>query len=397
MIDQLLQPEVQKFIKDHQHDDPFSLSLNSKPQKDFPLKEAIEQIHALQKAKHKLAAWVATENIIWPVPVSVEQSSSEVTAKFKAELVHGKSMLDLTGGMGVDTFYFSNKFDEVHYVESNAGLAALAQHNFDVLNKKNITVYNLDAEDYLNKSTLHFDAIYLDPSRRMESRKVFKIEDCTPNLFDIVPKCLEKTDQILIKLSPMIDLTQIINDFSPIKIWVVSVQNEVKEVLCLIQHEKRKTLIFAVDLQAQALESQRNKIIFGFNKEEETGTESIFSLPQKYIYEPSAAILKSGAFKLVGHRFGLKKLHVSTHLYTSEEIVMDFPGRKFLIKKQLKNPKKEIPRIAPNKQVNVLTRNHPLSPVQLKNKFGLKDGGDHYLIGATLMDGKKVLLFCERR
>lgn len=391
MIDQLLTTEVQEFIKDHQFDDPFALSLKSKSQKDFPLKEAIEQIHSLQKAKHKIPEWVAIENIIWPPPVSVEQSSSEVTARFKSELIYGKSMADLTGGMGVDTGYFAEKFVETHYVESNPDLAAIAQHNFGVLKKNSIAVYNDDAEVFLNKSTRHYDAIFLDPSRRIQNKKVFKIEDCAPNLYEIIPKCLNLTDQLLIKLSPLVDLALLIKDFAPVKIWVVSVRNEVKEVLCLIKNGKRKTLIFATDLQFH-----ENNILFGFNKEEETTAPNTFSLPLKYIYEPSSALLKAGAFKLIGHRYGLKKLHINAHLYTSDELINDFQGRIFLLKERLKQNKKEISRIAPNKKINILTRNYPLSPAQLKNKLGLKDGGGNYLIGTTLMDGKKALLFCER-
>ncbi|MCK5704697.1 MAG: RsmD family RNA methyltransferase, partial [Cyclobacteriaceae bacterium] len=213
MIDHLLKPEVQEFIKDHQTDDPFALSLKSKSRKDFPLKEAIEQIHSLQKAKLKIPGWVAVENIIWPQPVSIEQSSSEITALFKSELIYGKSIVDLTGGMGADTGYFAERFAETHYVESNPDLAAIARHNFDVLKKNNITVYNDDAEKFLNKCTIHFDAIFLDPSRRIQNKKVFKIEDCAPNLYEIVPKCLKLTNQLLIKLSPLVDLSLLIKDF----------------------------------------------------------------------------------------------------------------------------------------------------------------------------------------
>ena len=398
MIDQLLNPEVQEFIKDHQFDDPFALSLKSKPREDFPLKEAIEQIHSLQKAKHKIPGWVAVENIVWPPPLSVEQSSSEITAKFKAEQIHGKSMVDLTGGMGVDTGFFANGFAETHYVESNLHLVAIAQHNFDVLKKNNITVYNDYAEDFLNKSKSHFDAIFLDPSRRIKSKKVFKIEDCVPNLYEIVPKCLKLTNQLLIKLSPLVDLSLLIKDFTPVKIWVVSVKNDVKEVLCLIRNEKLRTLIFAVDLQdhGELMPACPVGRLFGFNKKEETKAENVFSLPLKYIYEPSAALLKSGAFKLVGYRFRLKKLHVNTHLYTSDELIKDFQGRVFLLKEQIKPDKKEISRIAPNNQINVLTKNYPLSSAQLKKKFSLKDGGENFLIGTTLMEGKKVLMLCKR-
>ena len=214
MIDQLLKPEVQNFIKDHQFDDPFTLSLKIKSREDFPLKETIEQIHSLQKAKHKIPGWVAVNNIVWPPPLSVEQSSSEITAIFKSELIYGKTMVDLTGGMGVDTGFFANRFVETHYVDSNTHLSVIAKHNFDVLKKNNIIVYNDNAEDFLNKSNSHFDAIFLDPSRRIKTKKVFKIEDCAPNLYEIVPKCLKLTNQLLIKLSPLVDLSLLIKHFA---------------------------------------------------------------------------------------------------------------------------------------------------------------------------------------
>lgn len=391
MIAKLLKAEVQKFIKDHQIDDPFMLSLKSKAHKDFPLKEAIEQIHSLQKAKFKIPSWVDIEGIIWPPPISVEQSSSELTAKFKAGLIHGKSLVDLSGGMGVDTSCIAKKFDEVHYVESNQDLAELAKHNFRVIGLNNISITQGSAEEYLENCTQRFDAMYLDPSRRLNNKKVFKIEDCAPNLYEIVPLCLKLSNQLLIKLSPLVDLSLLIRDFSPVKIWVVSVKNEVKEVLCLIQDEKSPTIISAVDLQ-----SHSNNKDFEFNQEEEAQTESIFSLPLRYIYEPSSAILKAGAFKLIGHRFGLKKLHINAHLYTSDEQIKDFPGRTFLLKKQIKMDKKEIARLIPYRKINVMTRNYPLSPDQLKKKLSLKDGGEYYLIGTTLMNDKKAVLFCER-
>ncbi len=391
MIAQLLKPEVQKYIKDHQTDDPFMLSLKSKAPKGFPLKEAIEQIHSLQKAKLKIPSWAETENIIWPPPISVEQSSSEISAKFKAQLIDGKSVVDLTGGMGIDTSCFAEKFYEIQYVESNPDLAELAKHNFRVLGLDNISITHGSAEEYLENCTQRFDAMFLDPSRRLKNKKVFKIEDCAPNLYEVVPKCIELCNQLLIKLSPLVDLSLLIRGFSPAKIWVVSVKNEVKEVLCLVQNDKSPTIISAVDLQ-----SHGKNVVFEFNQEEEAQTESIFSLPLLYIYEPSSALMKAGAFKLIGHRFGLKKLHINAHLYTSDEQITDFPGRTFLLKKQIKMDKKEIARLVPDNKINVLTRNYPLSPDQLKKKLSLKDGGDNYLIGTTLMNDQKAVLFCER-
>lgn len=391
MIAKLLQPEVQKYIKDHQFDDPFVLSLKSKTGADFPVKEAIEQIQSLQKARYKIPAWVATENIIWPPPVSIEQSSSELTAKFKAGLIQGKSMIDLTGGMGIDASFFIDCFEEVHYVENNAHLVELARHNFKALSMDSISVHESSAEEYLGKSHQKVDAIFIDPSRRLKNKKVFRIEDCTPNLYEIVPKCMEITNQLLIKLSPMIDLSLLVKEFSPSKVWVVSLKNEVKEVLCLIPKKKTSTQILAVDLLGD-----EKKATFEFELIEERNAESTYSLPMKYVYEPAAAVMKTGAFKLIGQRFGLNKIQMNSHLYTSEELVHSFPGRVYLMLNQMKLDKKEILGIAPEKKINVMTRNYPLSAEQLKNKLALKDGGEKYLIGTTLMNGKKALLHCER-
>jgi hypothetical protein len=391
MRKQLLKPEVQKFIKDHQFDDPFSLSLKIKSKADFPVKEAIEQIHALQKAKLKIPSWIEIDGIIWPAPLSVEQSSSELCARFKTELIHGKSMIDLTGGMGIDTSFFTDCFAEVIYVESNPELAELARHNFKALGLHNISIHCESSEEFLGKRTKQIDAIFIDPSRRVKDKKVFKIEDCTPNLYELTPKCLELSNQLLVKLSPLVDLSLLIKDFYPAKIWVVSIKNEVKEVLCLIQNKKAATQIVAVDLNAK-----RKNEFFEFEMEEEANAESVFSLPLKYIYEPSSAVMKTGAFKLIGHRFGLQKLHINTHLYTSDEMIENFPGRKFLLKKQIKQDKKAFARLVPDKKINVMTRNYPLSPDQLKKKLSLKDGGENYLIGATLFNGKKAILYCER-
>jgi protein-L-isoaspartate O-methyltransferase len=195
MIEKLLSPEVQKFIKDHQGDDPFLLSLKAKEVDDFPTREAIEQIQSFQKARSKLPTWVTTEGIVWPPPISIEQSSSETTAKFKASLVHGKSLVDLTGGMGVDVNSFSHSFDKVHYVEPNDQLCQMARHNFRVLEKRNIQIYHTTAQTFLADNQASYDTIFIDPSRRSENKKVFKIADCSPHLLDVlaaVPKVCSK-------------------------------------------------------------------------------------------------------------------------------------------------------------------------------------------------------------
>jgi len=389
MLSQLLQPEVQKFIEDHRYDDPFLLSLNARKDTTFPLKEAIEQIHSYQKAKKKLPAWTEKKNIIWPPPVSIEQASSEATAKFKSSLIQGKSLVDLTGGMGVDTVFFADRFDDIHYVESNLKLCEISRHNFKTLGKNQIIVRHQTAEDFLKKNSHHFELIYLDPSRRNESKKVFKIEDCSPNLTEILPACLRASPNVLIKLSPLVDISILLKTLSPNFIWVVGVKNEVKEVLCLVQRNMQRCRIEAVMLHDELpLEK------FKFFRKQEKEAISEYSYPQKYIYEPNATIMKAGAFKLIGKHFGLKKIHQHTHLYTSDSLLENFPGKTFRVKKQVHPNKKEIHRIFPDKIVNVITRNYPITTNQFKQKYSLKDGGEDFLIATTLMDRKKVLLIC---
>jgi len=392
MIDKLLLPEVQKFIKDHQFDDPFLLSLHAKKSKTFPYKEAIEQIQSLQKAKTKHPVWAEKENIIWPSPVSIEQSSSEVTAKYKTKLLQGDSMIDLTGGMGVDSCFFAGKFKRIDFVESDKHLCELAKHNFSVLGKNNINVHNDKAEDFIDAYSCKVDAIYIDPSRRSAGKRVIKIQDYSPDLCGIIPKCKVISDQILVKLSPMVDLGLLIQNFKPTNIYVAAIKNEVKEVLCLIRHETLNPRIHAVDLDLNSGIISEFKFIY----QNEARAKSEFSLPQKYLYEPNAAILKAGAFKLIGKHYGLKKLHQHTHLYTSDELVENFPGRIFMIKNQIKGDKKEMAILFPGRKANVITRNYPLSASQLKKKLGLQDGGDSFLLGTTQLSGQKVLFLCVR-
>ncbi len=397
MTEQLLSAEVQQYIRDHQNDDPFLLSLKSKKMTGFPVKQAIEQIRSFQKAKQKLPSWAGVENIIWPAPVSVEQASSEITAKFKASLISGSSMADLTGGMGVDTVSFAENFKQVYYVEPETELYERTVHNFNVLGKRNIQTLNETSENFLERLSqegieTRLDLLFLDPSRRKENRKVFKIEDCSPDLNTILPKCHEVADQVLIKLSPMVDISLLIQQFNPSTIWIVAIRNEVKEIVILLRRgDHRAVRIETIDIKAHG-EQQ----IFKFSTKQEVMAKSEFSMPVTYLYEPNAAILKAGAFKLIGSHFKLKKLHQNTHLYTSDKLIHEFPGRVFQIKDFLKPNQKEVLRTVPKGKINVISRNYPLKTEGLKKGLKLQDGGDDYLIGTTLMDGKSVLLWCSR-
>jgi hypothetical protein len=392
MIKKLLTAEIQSFIENHQHDDPYQLSLQAKQWPDLPAKAVVEQIQSRQKAVRKIPTWVKTRGIIWPPPVSIEQCSSEATARFKASIFHGESVLDLMGGTGVDTLALSERFEKVDYVESNQYLCDLAQHNFGVLGKSHTKIHCATAESFLEKCTDKYNLIFADPSRRREAARVFKIEDLSPNLHHILPKCLKIAGQVLVKLSPLADLNQLMRQLNPLGIWVVAVQQEVKEVLCLLSDRQELPRISAIVLDRHGnIQSS-----FDFNERDEVDAKSAFSSPLSYLYEPHNAILKAGAFKLIGKRFALKKLHQHSHLYTSDQLVRDFPGKVLIPEKVLKNDKKAVRKAVPNGKVNVLVRNFPLSTTQIKSRFHLKDGGDRFLVATTIHDGRKALLLCSR-
>jgi len=389
----VLKEEWKEFIKGHLNDDPFSLSLHAKSKNREELDEAILQIHARRKAQKKLPAFSQNFDLIFPPPVSVEQSSSELTSKFKASLFKGKKFVDLTGGMGVDTYYFSQHFKEAKYVEKNEELCELAEHNFDVLGRSNVSIINHSTEGFLNTNQEKFDLIYLDPSRRTkENNRVFLLEDCSPNILEIEEKMLESSENVLIKISPLADIKYLFSKLEHLqKLWVVAIRNECKELLCQVSKSKEsERLIHTMNLYDEV---EREEFIFSLEEEEEAKVQ--IGIPQMYIYEPNFSILKAGGFKIVGQRFNLKKLHQHSHLYTSDEKI-DFPGRIFELKKVLKGDKKEVKKLLGDAGLNVISRNYPLKPDEIRKKYKLKSGDDFYLIATTLQDHSKTFLLCER-
>ena len=296
-------------------------------------------------------------------------------------MVSGEKAADLTGGYGVDTYFLSAHFAHMDYVELNAELCRIAAHNFA---DKPISIHNTSAEDFL-KNAGWYDLIYLDPARRnSHGGKVFRLEDCTPNVVDLLPDLQARSQRIMLKLSPMLDLTQAVKALSSVTwdIYVVAIKNEVKEILLLSGGSGRIT---AIDLE-------KKDQVFVFTREEEQKSTlnspfSILNSPFStlhYLYEPNVAILKAGAYKLIAERFGLCKLDVNTHLYSAEKYVENFPGRVWRIIEH-----QEI------SHANVLTRNYPLTPDQLKKKLHLRDGGDVYVIGCRVA-GKPTLFYAER-
>jgi len=383
----------------------------------------LQQVEGRERTADKLPAFAAIDEWWYPVRLSCEQCSSELTAKYKASLLssfifHPSSLLDLTGGYGVDTYFLSEHFEHTDYVEQNAELCRIAEHNFSLPtpshpNGKGICIHHSTAEEFLSNDKRQttndlFDLIYLDPYRRdSHGGKVFRLEDCMPNVVELLPVLLQHLTpdgRLMLKLSPMLDLTQALKTLavshSPLAfdVHVVAVRNEVKEVLLLSRPQSalsHQTTITAVDL------SKKDQA-FVFTREEEasltvqrsysetvlqqSGLTGVVGL---YIYEPNAAILKAGAYKLVAQRFGLAKLDVNTHLYASDTLLNNFPGRVWRINSQFTIHNSQI------EHANVLTRNYPLTPEQLKKKYRLKDGGDLYLIGCRV-NGKPMLFVANR-
>ena len=347
----------------------------------------LQQVEGRERTADKLPTFAAIDDWWYPVRLSCEQCSSEATARYKASILpsfqggDGGRLLDLTGGYGVDTYFLSELFSHTDYVEQNAELCRIATHNFAA---KPITIHHSTAEDFL-ASAGQYDLIFLDPARRDSyGGKVFRLEDCTPNVVELLPALLTHGKRIMIKLSPMLDITQAVTTLSQVTwdIYVVAIKNEVKEVLLLSGGSDRIT---AIDLS-------KKEQAFTFTREEEQATQTKMVNGTwsngTWIYEPNAAILKAGAYKLVAQRFGLRKLDVNTHIYTSETLVPDFPGRVFKVL-----PLSEGMGVGP--QANVLVRNYPLTAEQLKKKLHLRDGGTAYVIGCRVA-GKPTIFLADR-
>ena len=360
----------------------------------------MQQVEGRERTADKLPTFAAIEDWWYPVRLSCEQCSSELTARYKASLVESQQskdkshFVDLTGGYGVDTYFLSEHFEHTDYVEQNAELCRIAEHNFS-LQKSAISIQNCTAEEFL-KTAGQYDLIFLDPARRdSHGGKVFRLEDCTPNVVELLPTLLQHGKRLLLKLSPMLDITQAVKELSAISIqhsdfivqwsvFVVAVKNEVKEVL-LLSHQDSEVSIQTIT----AIDLDKKDQAFVFTREEEH--EAVFSdqcSGFSFLYEPNAAILKAGAYKLVAQRFGLQKLDVNTHLYASDRLIENFPGRVWEVK--VKGERLEV-----KGQANVLTRNYPLTPEQLKKKLHLRDGGTAYVIGCRV-NGKPTLFFAER-
>ncbi|MEM7109693.1 MAG: SAM-dependent methyltransferase [Bacteroidota bacterium] len=393
MIDKLLSPSVQSFILKHENEDPFQLSLKYKEVDGIPIRLISEQISGKQKAKGKLPYWYSREGILYPPKLSIEQCSSQSTAEYKASLLKGHAFVDLTGGTGVDTWALSQSFRKGSYVEKLENLAILARSNFSVLKRHNIEVLNITAENYLNSASGKVDCIYIDPARRDEDKnRVFRLGDCAPNIIQLLPQLKKKAHKILIKTSPMMDIDLAIRSLGSVsEVHIVAVKNDCKEVLYLISETQSNEIsFFTVNFKkgrTERFNSTLNKII---------AARAHLSRPMEYLYEPNASILKAGAFDLVSEKFSIFKLHKHTHLYTSDQLITEFPGRVFKVEQLLPYAKKEIRLAIPDGKANISTRNFKDDVATIQKKTGIKDGGEAYLLGFTDLDEVQRIALCTK-
>ena len=350
----------------------------------------LAQINGIQKAKKKLPEFYNTPGIVYPTKLSMEQCSSEQTAIFKSKIIAGNSLTDLTGGFGIDSYYFSKQYKQVTYIEQNAALSEIATKNFQLLNSKNIDIINTTAEEYLDQLHQKVDVIYIDPSRRNEAQRVFMLEDCTPNVITLMPQLLQRGNRIIVKTAPLLDIKKCIKELEHVSsVMVVSLNNECKEVLYILESAINK------EVQIHAINLGKNYQEFSFNYAFEADAKVTYSEPLSYLYEPNASILKSGAFNYIAERYLVNKLNTNTHLYTSTNLAADFPGRIFKINNVIPYSTKEFKKLNITK-ANISCRNFKDNPEQVKKKLQLKDGGNSFLFATTDLNGKPILVICVK-
>ena len=389
-LNEILKPEIQQFIHEKSGEDTSKLALQKNPFPEIDFKIILNQIEARSKSKNKLPTYFNLKNIIYPSKISVEQTSSEITADYKSTIVSGNSLIDLSGGFGVDDFYFSKKVKTIVHCEINADLSKIVSHNFEQLEAKNIVCKTGDSEIILKELNQKFDWIYIDPSRRNDAKgKVFMLRDCMPNVPDLQDFYHSYSKNILIKTAPILDIAAGLSELKNVKtIHILAVANEVKELLWEIEDGfENAPIIKTVNLT--------NNGVQNFDFETSTNKQASYHLPEKYLYEPNSAIMKSGGFNEVGLQFSLDKLHQNSHLYTSNQII-EFPGRIFEIQKIIAYNKKEIMANFSNKQFNITTRNFPETVDNIRKKWKIKDGGNEYCFFTTNLNDQKIVLICTK-
>lgn len=389
----MLSQETKEFIAAHRNEDPRALALQARRYPGVNIREAAVQIEGWQHAREKLPAWAATDGIIYPPRISMEQCSSEATALYKAALVKGGSIADLTGGFGIDCSYMARSFNKAYYIERSGLLCDIAKWNFGQLGLEHIGIINGNSEDIL-PTLPALDWIFIDPARRDgDGRKVVALSDCEPNVAELEEKLLQKATKVMVKCSPMLDMTAATKQLGNIEeIHVVAANNECKELLLILgKNVTDDTPVTCVNLHRDECER------FSFTAAEEAAAIATYSSAiGRYLYEPNAAMQKSGCYRTLSQRLKIDKLHPNSHLYTSDTFVDTFPGRKFIVERSMRFSKSDIKEIQSMCKANITVRNFPETVQTLRKKLKLADGGDTYIFATTVANGDKVLAVCRK-
>ncbi|NQX78830.1 class I SAM-dependent methyltransferase [Gilvibacter sp.] len=382
-LELLASEAVQAFILEHLKEDPHQLALKKSEVAGVSMPEIAQQVAARQRIKAKLTKLYDRAGLVFPPKLNLEQSSSEQTAAYKAAAHSGKHLLDLTGGLGIDSMAFAERFEQVTYCEHNAALAKLAAHNFKILGFDNITVHSGDGTELLE--TQAWDMIYCDPDRRSKVQRAFKLEDCEPNVIALQEQLLANSAKLLIKAPPMLDLRQAQSALKHLSsIEVVAVKGEVKELLLLAEPNTTQVIERAINIGTDGTVT-------------DTITAEVeplaYSDPQAYLYLPHGALMKLQAYDYISAQYSVHKLAKHSHVFTADQSI-DFPGRRFRVTEVLPYDKRQMKSFL-KKDYLVIAKNFPLTVAQLRQKFKLKDAGDKYLIFTTLKHGSWVVITAE--
>lgn len=407
-----------RFIRLHRTENPRTLALQAGRQADVNLSEALTQIAGWQTAREKVPTWAAAEEVRYPVHLSMEQCSSEATARYKQAVVtrfddERRTLVDLTGGFGIDCSFLSRLFEQATYVERQAELCELARHNFPLLGLPHIDVQHCEATDFLDSLTTPADWIFIDPARRdSHGGKTVAIADCTPDIAALEEQLTASARRVLVKLSPMLDLTLALHTLHHVQeAHIVAAGSECKELLLVLSRhtpapapdevpihciDLTNTELSTINFPLSTINYQLSTINFTRNSESAAPCP-LADAPEAFLYEPNAALMKAGAFRTLAHRFGLKKLHPNSHLYTGSEYLADFPGRRFCIEAHAGFSKAELKQLlADCRKANLSVRNFPATVADLRKRLKLSEGGDLYLFATTVADGRKLLLRCRK-
>ena len=380
-----------EFIAQHREEDVRTLALQAGRYPTVDMREAVTQIEGWQQAREKLPAWATVDGIIYPPKISMEQCSSEKTAKYKAKQVEGKRFADLTGGFGIDFSYMARNFNEAFYIERNKTLCDIATANFSLLGLEDAKVMNGNSEE-LFESLPHLDWIFVDPARRDgDGRKVVALSDCEPNVVEL--DLLSKADKAMIKCSPMLDITLACRQLGRVSsVHIVSVNNECKELLIILNRgDFTGFTTHCVNILKDSTQ------IFSFTQDDEDTAETSYSSEVgKYLYEPNASVQKAGCPKSLSTHYHVDKLHPNSHLYTSNEHIHNFPGRIFEVVEVLGFSKADIKSVQSLGKANITVRNFPENVQLLRKRLKLTDGGENYIFATTLNDGSKALILCKK-